>query len=247
MKIVVTGGLGGLGSEIVEQLDHRREKAVAVSRRTGFDLATGRGMAEVITGADVIVHTATHPGKHHAVDVAGTERLTTMLRARVAGTHLIYVSIVGCDRNPIGYYRSKTAAENLLAASGLSVTVVRATQFHTLVEAIAEHATIGPLGFAPHGLRFQPCDPGWVAGRIVDYVLAEPAVGFRRAADLAGPELLSLARAISIGAESAGHRAPRLVELPALGNALAAFADGANLPDESAEIGGSSFTAWTGR
>lgn len=247
MKIVVTGGSGGLGSEIVEEFDHRREKAIPASRRTGFDLTTGRGMAEVITGADVIVHTATHATKHHAVDVAGTERLITMMRARVATTHLIYVSIVGCDRNPIGYYRSKTAAEKLLAASGLSVTVVRATQFHTLVDAIAENATIGPLGFAPHGLRFQPCELGWVARRIVDYAFADRPAGFRRADDLAGPELLSLAQAISVRAESAGHQAPRLIQLPALGTALAAFAEGANLPDDSAEIGGPSFTAWTAR
>ncbi len=247
MKIIVTGGSGGLGSEIVQEFDHRGEKATPASRRTGFDLATGAGMAEAITGADVIVHAASHPARHHAVDVAGTDRLATMLRARVAGTHLIYVSIVGCDRNPFGYYRSKTAAEKLLADSGLPVTVVRATQFHTLVDAIAETATIGPLGFAPHGLRFQPCDVGWVARRIVDYAMAGPPDGCRRADDLAGPELMTLAQAISIRAESAGHRAPRMVEIPAVGNALAAFADGANLPDPGSEIGGPSFTAWTAR
>ncbi len=247
VKIVVTGGSGALGSDLVAEFEHRRRPAVAASRRTGFDLTTGAGMAETITDADVIVHAATHPVKHHAVDVAGTDRLITMLRARVSRAHLIYVSVVGCDHNQIGYYRSKTAAEKLLAESGLAVTIVRATQFHTLVDAIAENATIGPLGFAPHGLRFQPCDRSWVARRIVDYALGEHPDGPRRADDLAGPELLSLAQAIGIRAESAGHRAPRLVEVPAVGNALAAFADGANLPDGSAEIGGPSFTAWISR
>lgn len=250
MKIVVTGGQGGLGSAVVTELDRRRlrdTEVVAASRRTGFDLATGAGMAEVITDADVIVHAASHPTKHHAVDVAGTERLATMLRARMAHTHVVYVSIVGCDRNPFGYYRAKTAAEGILADSGLPVTVVRATQFHTLVDTIAETATIGPLGFAPHGLRFQPCETAWVARRLVDHALGERPDGCRRAADLAGPQQLSLAEAMRIRAESAGQRAPRMVEVPAVGGVLAAFADGANLPGPDAELGGPSYASWVSR
>ena len=76
--------------------------------------------------------------------------------------HLIYISIVGCDRNPYPYYRAKYACELVLERSGLPVTVVRATQFHTLVAAIAGAVSHGPVALVPP-ISFQSCDHRWVA------------------------------------------------------------------------------------
>jgi hypothetical protein len=65
--------------------------------------------------------------------VDGTARLLD--QARAAGVHhFIYISIVGIDQIGYSYYQHKLAAERLIEASGLSWSILRATQFHYLVD-----------------------------------------------------------------------------------------------------------------
>jgi dTDP-4-dehydrorhamnose reductase len=59
MTVVVTGGAGGLGREIVAAYAARGVEARSASRRTGFDLATGAGVRETLRDAEVVVHAAT--------------------------------------------------------------------------------------------------------------------------------------------------------------------------------------------
>jgi uncharacterized protein YbjT (DUF2867 family) len=155
VNVVVTGGSGGLGREVVSLLRAGGATVTAASRRTGVDLATGEGLPAALDGADVIVHAARHPLKYRAVDVEGTRRIVRILTERSVPAHLIYVSIVGCDRNPYPYYRAKHAAEIVLQRSGLPVTVVRATQFHTLVTKLAGMLGNGPVSLVPR-MSFQP-------------------------------------------------------------------------------------------
>ena len=82
MKIVVTGGSGALGSQVVQRLRKGGADAIAASRRTGFDLATGEGLASVLADADVIVHAATHPTRYRKVDLDGTRRMISVLQQR---------------------------------------------------------------------------------------------------------------------------------------------------------------------
>ncbi len=240
MNVVVTGGSGGLGREVVRGLRMRGATATAASRRTGVNLATGEGLESALAGAEVIVHAATHPMKYRAVDLEGTRKIIRVLGDRPDPPHLIYISIVGCDLNPYPYYRAKYACELVLERSGLPVTVVRATQFHTLVATIARACAHGPVSLQPQ-VSFQSCDHRWVAGRLVDTALGEAPPGYRRSADLAGPERTTLGEAVNLIRQAAGQRPPRVIRLPAVGGTLRAFARGTNLPGPDAEIGGSAF------
>jgi len=186
------------------------------------------------------VHAATHPLKYRAVDLEGTRKIIGVVGDRPDPPHLVYISIVGCDRNPFSYYRAKYASELVLERSGLPVTVVRATQFHTLVTAIAGACAHGPVSLQP-ALRFQSCDHLMVAERLVDTALGEVPIGYRRSVDLAGPEQTTLGEAVNLLRQAAGQRPPRVIRLPAVGGTLRAFARGANLPGPDAEIGGSAF------
>ncbi len=246
MTVVVTGGSGGLGREVMRALADLGRPALAASRRTGFDLATGAGLGHVLAHAEVVIHAATHPLRPRTVDLDGTRRMIKVLQREGPPPHLVYVSIVGCDRNPYPYYRAKHACEVALQRSGLPVTVVRATQFHSLVEAIARGATLGPIALAPK-LTFQSCDPAWVAGRLVEVALGRPPVGFLRGDDLAGPEQVTLGEAITKIESAAGRPSPKLLTLPAIGGTLRAFAAGSNLPDGAAQTGGVCFSQWLGR
>ena len=243
MHVVVTGGSGALGREVVSQLRDRQVRTVAASRRTGFDLRTGEGVREALADADVVVHAATNV-RFRKVDLDGTRRIIQVLQQRPQPPHLIYVSIVGVDQNPFPYYRAKYACELVLERSGLPVTVVRATQFHTLVRSIGALSARGPLALAPPGLAFQPCDHRWVAEQLAVQALADAPLGYRRASDLAGPDRITFPEVVELAREAAGRSRPRLVTLPAVGGALRAFAAGANLPGADAKIGGPGYRAW---
>ena len=246
MNVVVTGGSGGLGREIMSSLRARGETATTASRRTGVDLSTGVGLRAALEDADVVVHAASHPTRYRKVDLDGTRRMIKIINERPDTPHLVYVSIVGCDRNPYPYYRAKWACEIALERSGLPVTVVRATQFHTLVETLAKILGRGPISVQPR-MAFQPCDPRWVAEEIVTIALGEPPPAYQRSSDLAGPEQIGLREAVELVRESQGSPPPRVVRLPVVGGTLSAFAWGTNLPDGRARIGGPSFTAWLRR
>ena len=87
----------------------------------------------------------------------------------------------------------KYACEMALERSRLPVTVLRATQFHSLIARIVRTATIGRLALVDRGMSFQPCDHRWIAGELADLALGSAPGAYSRLADHAGPERVSLA------------------------------------------------------
>ena len=246
MRIIVTGGMGDLGSRVVADLTARGHEAVVASRRTGVDLASGAGLADALAGADGVVHCATSPARPKGVDIGGARRIVEALRVMggsAARTHLVGVSIVGCDLNPYPYYRAKHSTEEVLADSGLPATVVRATQFHALAAFMAG-LRVGPLGVRIGDMAIQPVDIDFVAKRLVDLVTGGVPDGFRRAADLAGPDLLEVAQISALVAAHDGRRAPHLLRLPPVGGTMRSFSARTNVPSGPVEIGGASFAEW---
>jgi uncharacterized protein YbjT (DUF2867 family) len=232
VDVLVTGGTGRLGQRLTTALQQKGHAVRQMSRRgTGpggvrGDLATGRDLTQALAGAEVVVHAAGDPhGDPWQVDVAGTRRLTEAVdRGRLR--HLVYVSIVGVDRIPYGYYRAKFAAEQVLLASGLPVTLFRVTQFHHVVDVLLDGARRGPVIPVPMGWRVQPVDVGEVAAHVVDVVARPPAGGV---VEYGGPEELSAA---DLARSWAAVRAPgtHVVATPVPGRLGAAFRDGAALP-----------------
>ncbi|MEO6020476.1 MAG: SDR family oxidoreductase [Knoellia sp.] len=180
MRIVVTGGSGDLGGRVVRELTARGQDAVAASRRTGVDLATGDGLDAVLAGADAVVHCASSQTKPQDVDVAGARRIGESLRRLNSSVHVVSISIVGCDLVSYPYYRAKVDAERALAESGVPATVLRATQFHSLAAFFGTAARVGPLTFSIGTMRIQPVDIDWVAGRLTDYATGPAPSGYRR-------------------------------------------------------------------
>jgi uncharacterized protein YbjT (DUF2867 family) len=241
MRIVVLGGTGLLGAEVVRRLEAHGVTVTAASRRTGVDLATGAGLESALQRVDCVIHAAVHSLRHRTVNLDGTRRTIKILVDRPRPPHVIYPSIVGCDRSPLSYYRAKYASEMVLERSKLPVSVLRATQFHTLIARIARTATTGPLAWVPRGMSFQPCDHHWIATELAALALGPAPSGYDRAADRAGPERVSLAEVATLLRAAEGKPPPRLITIPAIGGALRAYEAGTNLPDAGTKIGGSSF------
>ena len=232
----MTGGTGRLGQLLPDPLRAAGHTVRQMSRRgTGpggvrGDLATGRDLAAAVRGAELIVHAASDSrGDPWQVDVAGTRRLVEAVDRGIL-RHLVYVSIVGVDRIPFGYYRAKFAAEQVLLASGLPVTLLRITQFHGFVDSLLNTARRGPVLPVPMGWRVQPVDVGEAAAQIVD-VVSRPAAG--GVVEYGGPEELTAA---DVARAWAGARAPgtHVVATPVPGKLSAAFRDGAALPSGGA-------------
>ena len=194
MRIIVTGGFGDLGSRVAREAGRRGHDVEAVSRRTGLDLATGVGLVAALHGAEVVVNCADDPRRGDVVTVGGTRSLAEAASAAQAPVHLVHISIVGIDDFPMAYYRRKLAAEAALAASGAAVTVLRATQFHSLAATFARSLTRGGLTLQIGGMAFQSVDIDWVAAELVDLAEAPRPTRYHRAPDIAGPEVLSVAQ-----------------------------------------------------
>lgn len=136
-----------------------------------------------VAGADVIIHCASGPRG----DVEAARRLIEA--ARHAGTpHLIYISIVGVDRVPLGYYRAKFEVERLIESSGFPWTILRATQFHDLILRGCTALARLPVMLVPAGASFQPIEVREVADRLVELSTVAPA---GRVPDMGGPEVRS--------------------------------------------------------
>src|SRR5437763_4107250 len=61
MKIVVIGGTGLIGSKLVTKLRADGHDPLAASPATGVDIITGKGLAEALAGAHVVVDVSNAP------------------------------------------------------------------------------------------------------------------------------------------------------------------------------------------
>lgn len=139
-EILVIGATGTLGRQVLTTAVAAGHQVHALSRRERRDnpavrwhrgdLLDGAGIDAAVDGMDVIVNCATQPTGDK--DVNAMQHLTSAVRRAGVG-HLVHVSIVGIDRIPLPYYRTKIRAEQALDTSGVAHTVLRATQFHDLI------------------------------------------------------------------------------------------------------------------
>lgn len=81
---------------------------------------------------------------------------------------MVYISIVGVDRIPFGYYQAKRTVERLVEDSGLLWTVLRTTQFHDLILRGGAALARLPVLLGPAGTSVQPIDAREVADRLVE-------------------------------------------------------------------------------
>jgi uncharacterized protein YbjT (DUF2867 family) len=235
-EILVTGATGTLGSEVVAAALAAGHRVRALSRRERTDgssvrwhrgdLLEGTGIDGAIDGVDVIVNCATQPTRDK--DVTSMQNLTSAVRRTDTG-HLVHVSIVGIDRIPLPYYKTKLRVERVLQHSGVGHTLLRATQFHDLINTSFSIQRYSPVLWALRDVRFQPIDTRDVAARLVEMIDAEPA---GRVPDIGGPTVHTHAELARIYLTAHGGRR-KVVSVPVPGRIVAGFRTGANLAPEN--------------
>ena len=192
MKVVVIGGSGRVGGNVVRRLVAQGHDAVPASPATGVDTVTGEGLADVMAGADVVVDVANAPvWDDDAVREFFTTSTRNLLAAeRDAGVgHHLAVSIVGADRLPdSGYLRAKVAQEAEIEAGTIPYTILRSTQFFEFIPQIAEAGAAGDSVRLSTGLM-QLVAVDDVAATVAELATGAP-VGGR--VELGGPEALGI-------------------------------------------------------
>jgi uncharacterized protein YbjT (DUF2867 family) len=188
-KIAVAGATGRVGRHVVDVLTTRGHDVVAMSRSTGVDVITGEGVADALTGVEIVIDTATGPSpdQQQATEFFTTAAANLHAAGEKAGVQrMVEVSIIGADRYAAGYSAAKVAHEQAMLAGPIPVSILRAAQFHELVELLMAWGRQGDVVYVPE-MRFQPIAARTVAQALADLALApDPAPG-AAFPEIAGP------------------------------------------------------------
>ena len=246
MKIVVVGGTGLIGKKVVSNLLQRGHEVVAAAPSSGVNTITGEGLAEALAGAQVVVDVANAPlwddkAVMEFFETSGRNLLAAEAAAGVG--HHVALSVVGTERLlTSGYFRAKLAQENLIKASPIPYTIVRATQFFEFVGGIAQAATEGQTVRVPAALM-QPIVSDDVAAAVADIALAQPRNGM---VELAGPEPIRQDELVRQFLSATGDPRTVVADASALYFGIA-LNDQSLTPGEKPILGPTRFADWLSR
>lgn len=243
MKIVVIGGSGLIGAKLVKKLREHGQEVVAASPRSGVNSITGEGLAEAVKGASVVVDVTNSPSWEDAAVVKFFDTSTRNLLGYEAAAgvgHHIALSVVGTERLlESGFFRAKMVQENLIKASSVPYTIVRATQFFEFVKAIADFSTEGNKVRMPPAL-IQPMAADDVAGALERIAMGSPVNG---TVEIGGPEQFHLDEIIR--RDLAARNDPREVICDPQGRYYGiAVSERALVPSGDAQLGKTRFGDW---
>jgi uncharacterized protein YbjT (DUF2867 family) len=192
MKIVVIGGTGLIGNQLVSSLSTLGHEVIAASPSLGVNTITGEGLDAALEGAKVVVDVSNSSTfeADAVLEFFSTSTKHLIAAEKAAGvSHHIALSVVGIDRdgaNP--YFVAKLAQEQLIRESGMPYSILRATQFYEFVPAIAQSGGSAEEIYISPAL-FQPIASAEVVKVLVNLVLA-PALNTIE--EIAGPEKIGL-------------------------------------------------------
>jgi uncharacterized protein YbjT (DUF2867 family) len=246
MKIVVIGGTGLIGSNVVQNLQAQGHDAVAASPNSGVNTLTGEGLGEVLEGASVVVDVSNSPSfeDRAVLDFFETSTRNILGAMTPAGAkHLVALSVVGSERLPdSGYLRAKVAQEKLIGTSGLPFTIVHATQFFEFIGRIADEATEDGVVRLPSVL-FQPGAATDVAAAVANVAMGAPLNG---TIEIGGPEQFRFDELVRTHLEARGD--PReVVADPDARYFNTELAERSLVPDDGARLLPTTYEEWARR
>ncbi|MFI9612045.1 SDR family oxidoreductase [Streptomyces sp. NPDC052023] len=243
MKVVVIGGTGLIGSQVVEKLRKLGHEAVPAAPSTGVNTLTGEGLADVLKGASVVVDVSNSPSfAPDAVMEFFRTSTTNLLSAEAAAgvSHHVALSVVGTERlEKNGYFRAKLAQEELIKASGVAYSIVHATQFFEFVKAIADSMTEGDTVRAP-AAKIQPIYSGDVAEAVARAAVGSPLDGM---VEIAGPDAFDFKEFLDTGL-APGNDTRTVVSDPHGQYFGSELEERDLLPGPDAQIAATRFTDW---
>jgi uncharacterized protein YbjT (DUF2867 family) len=241
MRIAIVGGAGTLGSHVTAELAGRGHEVRVLSRGSPafpVDLSTGAGLEAALAGCSVVVDASNSQRRSREVLVEGSGRLLAAEHEAGVGHH-VCVSIVGCDRVPIGYYGVKTEQERVVAHGPVRWTIIRATQFHELAASLFA-ATARYRVLPGPRLPLQPVAAAEAARAVATAAEADPADG---RIEVAGPQISTVAD-LARSWRSATGRTAALLPVPVPGRLGRELRSGALTTTHPDVAGTTTFADW---
>jgi uncharacterized protein YbjT (DUF2867 family) len=243
MKIVVIGGTGLIGSKLVKKLREHGQEVVAASPASGVNSLTGEGLADALKGSTAVVDVTNSPSWEDAAVLRFFETSTRNLldyEAAAGVRHHIALSVVGTERLlESAFFRAKLIQENLIKASSVPYTIIRATQFFEFVNKIADLSKEGNRVRLPP-VRFQPMAGDDVASAIERIAMGSPANAMM---EIGGPEQFRLDEAVR--RDLTARKDPReVIADPQARYYGIKVSERTLLPDNDAQLGETSFEDW---
>ena len=253
-KLAVAGATGRVGRHAVEVLEKRGHDVVRISRSTGVDVVTGKGLAKALTGVDSVIDATAGASPEQQ---AATEFFTTAARNlqqvgdRAGVQRIVVVSIIGIDRFTAGYGAAKQAHELATLAGPIPAFILRAAQFHELVAQLVATGRQNGVSYVPK-MRTQLVAARTVAEALVDLATAPELPHAPRSnpapiPEIAGPREESLVEIARLLVKSSGDD----VRIKGASNPADPDGDlykaGALLPSPHAILAGPTFEEWLGR
>jgi len=243
MNIVVVGGNGLVGRNVVRRLRAKGHEVTAASRVSGVDIVTGQGLAQALQGAEVVVDVSNSPVLTGEAPCAFFEAaIANLLEAEAAAgvQHHLSLSVVGTERladSP--YFRGKAFQEERIRTCGIPYTIVHATQFFEFLLDIVE------VSVYDQALRLAPAYIQPVASADVAACLAELAVRppLNAVLEMAGPECERMSEIIQrfLSQIEAPYEVVTDAQAPYFG---ARLDSDSLLPGASARLCATDFGAW---
>lgn len=188
MKIVVIGGTGLIGSQVVKQLQNTGHEVIAASPNTGVNTLTGEGLDDALKGAHTVIDVSNSPSFDdepvmHFFKTSNENLLPAEKKAGVQ--HHIALSVVG-TKNLLasGYFRAKQVQEDMIKASGLPYTIVHATQFFEFAGGVLQMSIADGKVVLPDA-NIQPIASKDVASFLAETAMATPA---NKILEIGGPD-----------------------------------------------------------
>ncbi|WP_067703286.1 SDR family oxidoreductase [Nocardia jejuensis] len=246
-KIAVAGATGRLGRHVVDVLKEQGHEVVAFSRANGVDIESGAGLLEALKGVEVVIDAASTPSADK--DIA-TEFFTAAAKnlyeagLQAGVERLVVVSIIGIDDTVAGYNAAKLAHEKALLEGPLPVQILRAAQFHELVEVMMGWGTQGEVAYVAN-MKTQLVAARSVAEALVDLAVNPlPESLDAPFPEIAGPRAETMAGAAALLAARRGAPA-EVREVSDPDNAdREIFEDGTLLASPHAVLAGPTFAEW---
>ncbi|MDQ6653911.1 MAG: NAD(P)H-binding protein [Acidobacteriota bacterium] len=234
MKIAITGGSGFIGSHLAGRLVTEGIEVVLLARKdrsqqklermkfVASDLSDPAVLTEAFAGCEAVAHCAginreLGQQTYRRVHIEGTKNVVEAARA-AAVKKVVLMSFLRARPNcASAYHESKWAAEELVKASGLDYTIIRASMVYGRGDHMLDHLSHAlytfPL-FAMVGLKEKGIRPLAVED-LVEVLRAASVEGrlTRQTIAVTGAEEMYLSEAVQRVARVTGRRV-RLVRAP---------------------------------
>jgi NADH dehydrogenase len=167
MKLAITGSAGFIGGHLARCLAAEGHEVVSISRRTGIDITSAHALSAAFAGCEAVAHCAginreIGAQTYQRVHVDGTRRVVEAARRAGVGKLALMSFLRARPTCGSPYHESKWAAEEIVRASGLDYTIVKAGMTYGRGDHMLDHLSHSiytlPV-FATVGLTEEPIRP----------------------------------------------------------------------------------------